>query len=279
MAGRSTGVRDTVIIALFTDFGTRDAYVAQLKGAILSLHPTAQLIDLTHAVGAFDVRGAAYLLDAAARYFPAGTIFVAVVDPGVGTARRPVLLATRADKFYVGPDNGLFTRVVQREGLKAAYVLTQSAYFRLPVSATFHGRDIFGPVAAHLARGIAPAQFGPRLEAMVQLPYTRPQRVGETITGEILHLDHFGNIATNIPAALCADFVPGQTVACTVADHTQVMSFVETYGAGPQDQLVCLINSNDEFEIALPGGAASAQLGVKVGERVRVERYGLPVYR
>lgn len=270
---------DIVIIALFTDFGTRDAYVAQLKGAILSLHPTVQLIDLTHQVDAFDVRAAAYVLDAAARYFSAGTIFVAVVDPGVGTRRRPLLLATQADKFYVGPDNGLFTRVVQREGLKAAYVLTQSAYFLPQVSATFHGRDIFGPVAAHLARGVAAAQFGPRIEDMVQLLYTQPQRVGETISGEILHLDHFGNIATNIPAALCTDFVPGQTIACTVAGHTQVISFVETYGAGPQAQLVCLINSNDEFEIALPGGAASAQLGVKVGERVRVERYGLPVER
>ena len=279
MLQSQAGVRDIVIIALFTDFGTRDAYVAQLKGAILSLHPTVQLIDLTHDVSAFDVRAAAYLLDAAARYFPAGTIFVAVVDPGVGTARRPLLLATQADKFYVGPDNGLCTRVIERERLKAAYVLTQSAYFLPRVSATFHGRDIFGPVAAHLARGVEPAQFGPRSEDMVRLPYTRPQRVGETITGEILHFDHFGNIATNIPAEMCTDFVPGQTVACTCADHTQVISFVETYGAGLQDQLVCLINSNGEFEIALPHGAASAQLGVKVGERVIVERYGLPVYR
>jgi S-adenosylmethionine hydrolase len=259
-----------VIIALFTDFGTRDAYVAQLKGAILSLQPTVQLIDLTHEVDAFDIRAAAYLLDASARYFPPGTIFVAVVDPGVGTARRPLLLATQAEKLYVGPDNGLFTRVVQREGLKAAYMLTQSAYFRRQVSATFHGRDIFGPVAAHLARGVEPAQFGPRLEDLVQLPYTPPQRVGETITGEILHLDHFGNIATNIPAEMCTDFVPGQTVACTLAGHTRIMLFVETYGAGPQDHLVCLINSNGEFEIALPCGAASAHLGVKVGEMVRL---------
>src|SRR5262245_8426643 len=161
------GVRYSVIIALFTDFGTRDAYMAQLKGAILSLQPTVQLIDLTHEVDAFDIRAAAYLLDASARYFPPGTIFVAVVDPGVGTARRPLLLTTQADKYYVGPDNGLFTRVVQREGLKAAYVLTQSAYFRRQVSATFHGRDIFGPVAAHLARGVEPAQFGPCIEDLV----------------------------------------------------------------------------------------------------------------
>ncbi len=257
-----------MILALFTDFGTRDAYVAQLKGAILSLHPTAQLVDLTHEVDAFDVGAAAYLLDASARYFPARTIFVAVVDPGVGTARRPVLLATQAEKFYVGPDNGLFTRVMERERLQAAYVLTQSAYFLPQVSATFHGRDIFGPVAAYLARGVEPAQFGPHLTELLRLPYTRPQRLGETVMGEVIHLDHYGNIATNIPSALLTDLVPGQWLALTLADHPQVLPFVETYGAGPQDQCVCLINSNGEFEIALPGGNAAARLAVRVGASV-----------
>jgi S-adenosylmethionine hydrolase len=256
------------MIALFTDFGTRDAYVAQLKGAILSIHPTAQLIDLTHEVDAFDVRAAAYLLDASARYFPAGTIFVAVVDPGVGTARRPVLVATQADKWYVGPDNGLFTRVIEREQLKLAHVLTQSAYFLRQVSATFHGRDIFGPVAAHLARGVEPAQFGGRLTSVVQLPYTPPQRQGQTMTGEVIYLDHFGNIVTNIPSTMLTDCVPGQEVVCRLATHIQVMPFVETYGAGPEGQLIGLINSNGEFEIALPRGAASARLGVKVGAKV-----------
>lgn len=260
------------MIALFTDFGTHDAYVAQLKGAILSIHPTVQLVDLTHEVRAFDVRAAAYLLDAAARYFPAGTIFVAVVDPGVGTTRLPLLLVTRADKFYLGPDNGLFTWVIAREQIKEAYVLTQSAYFLPQVSATFHGRDIFGPVAAHLARGVEPAQFGPRCESVVQLPYAQPQRQGETITGEVLHLDHFGNIITNIPSALLTDFAHGQRITCTIAAHTESLPFVPTYGAGPPGQLVCLINSNGAFEVALPGGAASSRLDVKAGDRVLLQR-------
>ena len=257
-----------MIIALFTDFGTRDAYVAQLKGAILSIHPTAQLVDLSHEVGAFDVCAAAYLLDAAARYFPARTIFVAVIDPGVGTARRPLLLTTQAEKFYVGPDNGLFTRVMERERLQAAYMLTQSAYFLPQVSATFHGRDIFGPVAAHLAQGVEPAYFGPRLEDVVRLPYALPQRLGDTVSGEVIHLDHYGNIVTNIPSAMLTALVPGQWLTLTLADHTQGLCFVETYGAGLPDQLVCLINSNGEFEIALPRGNASAHLDVRVGERV-----------
>jgi S-adenosylmethionine hydrolase len=257
-----------VIIALFTDFGTCDAYVAQLKGAILSIHPTAQLVDLTHEVDAFDVHAAAYLLDVSSRYFPARTIFVAVVDPGVGTTRRPLLLTTQAEKFYIGPDNGLFTRVMEREGLKTAYVLTQSAYFLPQVSATFHGRDIFGPVAAHLAQGVEPTHFGPHLTELVRLPYTRPQQVGETIIGEVIHLDHYGNIVTNIPSAMLPGLMAGQRLVLTLADHTHDLHFVETYGAGPQNQLVCLINSNGEVEIALPCGNASGRLDVKVGARV-----------
>jgi len=257
-----------VVIALFTDFGTRDAYVAQLKGAILSIHPTARLVDLTHEVSVFDVRAAAHLLDASVRYFPARTIFVAVVDPGVGTARRPVLLVTQAEKFYVGPDNGLFTRVIEREGFQAAYMLTQAAYFLPQVSATFHGRDRFGPVAAHLARGVEPAQFGPRLAELVQLPYVRPQRLGETVVGEVIHVDHYGNIATNIPSAMLTDLVPGQWLTLILAERTHVLPFVETYGAGVQEQLVCLINSSDACEIALPHGNAAACLAVQVDDRV-----------
>jgi hypothetical protein len=219
-------------------------------------------------VDAFDVRAAAYLLDAAARYFPARTIVVAVVDPGVGTARRPVLLVTQAEKYYVGPDNGLFTRVIEREGLQAAYMLTQSAYFLPQVSATFHGRDLFAPVAAHLARGIEPAQFGPRLTELVRLPYTGLQRVGETIVGEVVHVDHYGNIATNIPSEMLGHLAPGQWLTLTLAERTHVLPFVKTYEAGPQDQPVCLINSNDACEIALPHGNAAAGLTVQVGDRV-----------
>jgi S-adenosylmethionine hydrolase len=219
-------------------------------------------------VDAFDVRAAAYLLDAAARYFPAHTIFVAVIDPGVGTARRPVLLVTQAEKYYVGPDNGLFTRVIEREGFQAAYMLMQSAYFLPQVSATFHGRDLFGPVAAHLARGIEPAQFGPQLTELVQFPYARPQRMGETVVGEIVHVDHYGNIATNIPAEMLGHLVSGQWLTLTLAERAHVLPFVKTYGAGPHDQPVCLINSNDACEIALPHGNAAAGLAVQVGDRV-----------
>lgn len=259
-----------MVIALFTDFGTRDAYVAQLKGVILSIHPTASLLDLTHDVPVFDVRAASYLLEASGRYFPAGTIFVAVVDPGVGTARHPLLLVTHADKYYLGPDNGLFTRVIACEGMRAAYVLTHTRYMRAPVSATFHGRDIFGPVAAHLARGIAPEHVGTRIHEVIRLPATEPTRVGETLLGEVIYLDHYGNIATNIPAAMLTALQPGSWLQLTLLGRTHVLSLVTTYGAGPPDQLLGLINSNGDFEVALAGGSAAARLAVRLGERVRL---------
>ncbi|MGE3541051.1 MAG: S-adenosyl-l-methionine hydroxide adenosyltransferase family protein [Candidatus Tectimicrobiota bacterium] len=264
------------MIVLFTDFGTRDAYVAQLKGVILGIHPTAQLLDLTHEVRVFDVREAAYLLDAAVRYFPAGTICLGVVDPGVGTARRPLLLCTQEGKTYVGPDNGLFTRVLAREGLQAVYTLTQTAYFLPQVSTTFHGRDIFAPVAAHLARGVAPTAFGPAIDDMVCLPAPAPQRAAHELLGEVLHIDHFGNVITNIPAAWFPGLAPGHRVACTLEACTHILPYVTTYGGVPQDQLVCLLNSSAEFEIALPCASAAQRLGVQVGTAVRLRQLGPP---
>lgn len=257
-----------MVIALCTDFGTRDAYVAQLKGAILQIHPSATLVDLTHEVPAFDIRAAATLLEASAHYFPAGTIFVAVVDPGVGTARHPLVLVTRAGKYYLGPDNGLFTEVVACEGVQAAYILTQSRYFLPQVSATFHGRDIFGPVAAHLARGTPPEAFGPPLTTLVHYPQSPPHRLGNTLVGEVRAVDRYGNIATNIPAALLAELGVVSRLTVTLGEYTHGLSVVTTYGEGAAGQLLGLLNSNGMFEVALPGASAAARLAVQVGTRV-----------
>jgi hypothetical protein len=261
-----------MIIALFTDFGTRDAYVAQMKGAILGIAPQIPIIDLNHEVGQFDLHEAAYVLDSSARYFPAATIFVAVVDPGVGTARRPLLVITRAQHFYVGPDNGIFTHVLEREGLQAAYVLQQSTYFLNCVSATFHGRDIFGPVAAHLACGIAPAHFGPATTEIIRLPVHPPQVREHTIDGEIVHLDRFGNVVTNITLNMLAGLTPGDDVSCVLNAQLHRLPFCTTYGTGAPGQLLCLINSNGEFEIALPQGSAAAHIGAVVGQRLVLRR-------
>lgn len=256
------------MIALFTDFGTRDAYVAQMKGAILSISPAVALLDLNHDIGQFDIRQAAYLLAASSRYFPAQTIFVVVVDPGVGTARRPLLVHTQADQYYVGPDNGVLTFVLEHEGWRSAYVLQQASYFRDRISPTFHGRDIFGPVAAHLANGVSAAAFGPQVEDVLRLPYSKAQRQGQVIRGEIVHLDRFGNMITNIPAALLSTLPPGHILTVAVQEHTLRVPFLSTYGAGQVGQLIGLINSNDDFELALPQQNAAVALQVNVGERL-----------
>lgn len=267
------------MIVLFTDFGTRDAYVAQLKGVILRLYPQAHMIDLTHDVTVFDIREAAYLLDAAVRFFPGGTICVAVVDPGVGTTRRPLLLHTQENKYYLGPDNGLFTRVIAREQLQTAYVLTQTAYFLPQVSTTFHGRDIFAPVAAHLAQGMPPATFGPPIDDILRLPSPEPRHAGNTLWGEVMHIDRFGNVVTNISSHLLPNLSAGQQVTCTLGVAAHILPVVTTYGTAPAGQLVCLINSNAEFEVALACDNAALRLGLRVGDRVGVQRLETPAGR
>lgn len=257
------------MIALFTDFGQRDAYVAQIKGVILSINPQARLLDLNHDVGHFDIRAASYLLEISARYFPAGTIFVAVVDPGVGSARRPVIVQTQAEKLYVGPDNGLFTRVIQHEGVSAAFTLTVAAYFRtLQLSPTFHGRDVFAPVAAHLSLGVTPSQCGPLVADLVQLPTAAPQVDGAIVTGEVLHIDHFGNIITNIPGALLPAWIDTGLVTVTLASVTYTVPFVQTYASVAPQHFVCLRNSDDLFELAMNQGNAAAHVRAHAGAKV-----------
>ena len=259
------------MIALCTDFGRRDAYVAQMKGAILTINPHVRLIDLNHDLSHFDIRGAAYVLAASSRFFLAGTVFVAVVDPGVGSARRPLVVQTQAGKWYVGPDNGLFSRVIEHEGLGLAHALVTPTYFRAPeVSATFHGRDIFAPVAAHLTLGVLPEQLGPRVTDVILLPQSQPQVVGAGILGEVVHIDHFGNVISNIRLALLGYLQPGQQVVCDIAGHVHTMPFVRTYADGMPDHLISLINSDDAFELAMPGASAAARLGARVGDRLRL---------
>ncbi|MGQ4808822.1 Adenosyl-chloride synthase [Candidatus Entotheonellaceae bacterium PAL068K] len=257
------------MIALFTDFGTTDAYVAQMKGAILGLNPHTPILDLAHDITPFDIRQAAYVLEQAVRYFPARTIFVAVVDPGVGTSRRPVLLRTRAEKFYVGPDNGVFSRIIVRQGLEAAHVLEESAYFLAPdVSSTFHGRDIFAPVAAHLSLGVSPSRFGPRVDDLYVIPQRQPQWLVDGICGEVQHIDRFGNIVSNITPDFLAAVTSGQQLQISLAGATHLLPFCHTYGETPQDTLLCLLNSDAVFEIAVSHGNASSRLGVQVGDRI-----------
>ena len=259
------------IIALFTDFGVRDAYVAQMKGAILSIDAGLEVMDLNHEVAAFDVRQAAYLLEASSRYLPAGSIVVTVVDPGVGTARRPVLCGMRSDRWFVGPDNGVLTHVLGAQGLREAYELTETVYFLPCVSATFHGRDVFGPVAAHLACGVPPAKFGPRVETLNTLPFNLPQVVGDAVVGEILHIDRYGNIVTNVTPDLLTGLQVGHDLSFTIDGRRWTVPFCATYGTQPAGRLVALVSSGDTLEIACTEGSAAARVGVPTGIAITLE--------
>jgi S-adenosylmethionine hydrolase len=258
------------VIALFTDFGTVDPYVAQMKGAILTIDPDARLLDLTHEVKPFDVAQGAYLLDQSAEEFPAGTIFVAVVDPEVGSDRAPILLKTDAGKFYVGPDNGLFSRVVDREGFAAAWKLDQRAYYRAGGdSNTFHGRDIFGPVAAHLAQGTDPARMGSVLKQsdLELAPSHAPAIAGGIISAEVLNVDHYGNVILNLPNGgdAAARLHLGNLVKITIGDDNFSGPLVRTYAEGDKGRLILLYGANGLLEISMNQGSAAQKLKVDPG--------------
>ena len=225
-------------IALFTDFGHKDAYVAQLKGAILSINPNASLIDLSHEIAPFNIRQAAYLLEQSTRFLPAATIVVAVIDPGVGSERNPIVLQTEAGKFYIGPDNGLFTCVVQSEKLATARVLRDPSFFlNRHVSMTFHGRDIFAPVAAHVSLGVSLQAFGPSLTDLVLLPLPQPKVESGAVYGEVIHIDHYGNITTNITVHYLDNLHIGEQVEITLASSSYHIPFCSTYSdAEPEIQ-------------------------------------------
>ena len=267
------------LLTFLTDFGTSDAYVAAVKGVVLSINPNITLVDITHDVAPQDVPAAAFLLGAAAPYFPEGTVHLAVVDPGVGTERRPLLVLT-PEATYVGPDNGIFSAVlalhVASEGERSsscdvplpsdvqAFHLTNPRYWRQPVSRTFHARDIFGPVAAHLILGVRPDEFGEPVESIRCLPLSKIRREDSRLEGHVVHVDRFGNLVTNIPE----DEVTGQLRTVSIAGRT-IIGLSNTYASGGDD-LMALVGSYGTMEIALRNGSAAAALGVGVGERVAV---------
>jgi S-adenosylmethionine hydrolase len=187
-----------MLVTLLTDFGTADYFAGAMKGAVLASNPHAQVVDITHEIPPHDVEAGAFTLLAAFGAFPAGTVHVAVVDPGVGSSRRPIAVATPGH-IFVGPDNGIFGYVYERVETFSVFHLTNESYFRRDVSATFHGRDIFAPVAGALARGVAVEELGPRVEDFVRLPFARPERRADgMLVGAIIHVDRFGNCITNV---------------------------------------------------------------------------------
>lgn len=256
------------VIALLSDFGSRDHYVATMKGVILGICPDVTLVDITHEIAPHDVLEGALQLAAAARYFPAGTIFVAVVDPGVGSRRRGIAIDT-GDYRFVGPDNGLFTQVLTEMPAKKAVELTERRYGRPTVSRTFEGRDRFAPAAAWLAKGIQLPALGRTAADLHRLDIPVPV-VGETsIRGAVLRIDRFGNLVTNVDRKAFERFAGGRSVQVS-AGGTSVARLVATYAEIQPGEVCVLFGSTDHLEVAANSGSAANILGLTRGAAVTV---------
>jgi S-adenosyl-L-methionine hydrolase (adenosine-forming) len=263
------------VIVLLSDWGGRDAYVAQMKGSILNINPLARVLDLNH-----DVQGSpaipftevSYLLDKAAASFPSGTIFVAAVDSGTGSSPRPILLHTKADKYYIGPDNGIFTHVLERELVDQVVELNNRDYFRPGESSLIlQGRDIFGPVAGHLSAGVDLSKMGSKLKEINRLKILTSARLGNKANGQVVHVDRYGNVITNIRRDHLSSQAKGKLLKISFKGRSISSPFLETTVDAPADRTICYINSDGEFEIALRNASAAAVHGLKVGDVITLQ--------
>ena len=256
------------MITLLTDFGTADYFVPAVKGVILTLNPAAHIVDLTHEIPAQDLHAGALTLGACYHNFPAGTIHLAVVDPGVGSARRPIVVQAGAH-FFIGPDNGLFSFVYARETAVRVFHAVQPEFFRPQPSATFHGRDVFAPLAAWLARGVHPASFGPEIHDYVRLAWSKPECNATTgqITGSVIHLDRFGNCITNLVATDLP--APSAFTLQLPAGALTVSQFGTHFDQAPdKTQLFAYPGSAGYWEIALWCASAATRFGLTRGTEV-----------
>jgi S-adenosylmethionine hydrolase len=258
------------LIALVTDFGTRDHYAGTMKGVILGICPEATLVDITHDIPPHDVTAGALELAAAFRYFPAGTIFVAVVDPGVGSARRG-FAADTGDYRFVAPDNGVLTQVLRETPAKKMVELTERRYARPTVSRTFEGRDRFAPAAAWLAKGIQLSALGRVIADVHRLEIPLPEEGADAVRGVVLRVDRFGNLVTNIDRRMVERL--GQSGAITIdASGKRIERLVATYAELPADGVGALFGSTDHLELAAPSLSAAERLGLTRGAAVTVTR-------
>jgi S-adenosylmethionine hydrolase len=259
-----------MIITLTTDFGYRDPFVGIMKGVILGINPSARITDITHGISPHNVIEAALLTGESYRYFPKGTIHVVVVDPGVGSGRRPIL-AEADGHFFVGPDNGVFTKVFDLSPEPPEVIhLTEEKYFLQAGGSTFHGRDVFAPAAAWLSTGMKKEDFGGPVTDYVTLPLPSPRVGEEGITGEVIHIDRFGNAITNIRGEDMNSLF-GSTLAPRVKVGDKELDLKRFYEEAEDNEPHTLVNSSGYLEIFVYRGNAAWALGVDVGEKVTVK--------
>jgi S-adenosylmethionine hydrolase len=253
------------VITLTTDFGTSDWFVGTMKGVMLKIHPRARIVDLTHEIAPGNIRAGAFALAASAPYFPNGTVHVAVVDPGVGGARRAIAIRTRRYVF-IGPDNGVLSLAAANEEVRSVRVLQNEGLFLKHISRTFHGRDIFAPVAAHLSQGTGFRKLGARAGSYVQVDWPQPFVDADGVRGEVVYLDRFGNAITNIPA----DAVPAGDRVEVWMKRTQVGTLESSYESVPAGAPVAVVGSTGFVEVAVNTGSAARVLALKPGDPIRV---------
>jgi len=261
------------VITLITDFGIKDGNVGVMKGVIWGICPTAQISDLSHMIQAQNIREAAYIFARSVPYFPKDSIHIVVVDPGVGTKRRP-MAAKIGDWFFVGPDNGTITGLLQRAeqaGWQTEFVELNRIKYWLPnVSFVFHGRDIFAPVAAHVANGVPLRELGTSFTDPLRLELPKPEKTKDGWRGEVIHIDHFGNISSNIRAEDLGEAMRQKENIMVHLNGIVIKGMVDTFGERPVGELITLLGSTGNLGISVVNGNAAAGFGVKIGDEITV---------
>ena len=262
---------DTRIVTFTTDFGLNDPFVGIMHGVVLNIHPETSIVDISHAVASYDVFDGAWTIAQAYRFFPPRTVHVVVVDPGVGGTRRPIIVETD-DYVFVAPDNGVLSLVEMREPKFTVRHVTAERYFLQPVSQTFHGRDVFSPVAGWLSKGVAPAEFGPEISDYARLALPAVERVGEnSLRGVVLKVDKFGNLITNIGEQDAPALFTAAPPAVNILIAGQTITRVcRSYAEGGEDEFFAIVGSSGYLEIAARQASAAEKLAAGVGTPVGV---------
>ncbi len=258
------------VVTLTTDFGTRDGFVGIMKGVMLKIHPELKIVDISHEIPPHTVRSAAFVIGQSYNYFPENTLHVIVVDPEVGSSRKILYVEAGAYKFLV-PDNNVLQFVLNREQASRVFAVTNSRYFLPKQSATFHGRDIFAPVAAHLARGLDPVELGEVCSDYRYTPPPAPRIEGNSIIGEIIYIDHFGNLMTNITEKQLRELLAGNRPFRITLAGKEITELSESFFAKKHGDLLAYIDSSQYLAFAINGENAAEKMGLSLGDRFEME--------
>lgn len=256
------------IVTLTTDFGLKDPYVAELKAVILSICSNVTMVDITHNVEKFNIRMGAYVIAFASSYFTKDTIHIVVVDPGVGTQRLPLLIQTK-QFFYIGPDNGILALVAKRQGMDHIYEITNRKFMLSKISRTFHGRDIFAPAAAHLANGVPPREFGPEIHEIKTLEIAKVVKKEDLLIGEVLYIDNFGNIITNLTEKEL-ELIKKNVVNIEVNNVRLKLKLRKAYEEVKPHEPLAIIGSHNFLEISINQSNAANKFKAKIGDKVKL---------